>query len=212
MKETFNVSVIYGSAREGRFCDIVGKWVLETLEDDQDISLDVLDPATLDLPPRYVGATHSSVAHLRMSLADADAFIIVTPEYNHSFTGELKHLIDSAQTEWQRKPVAFVSYGGRSGGLRAVEQLRLVFAELQVVTMRDVISFAHAQSLFDKDGLPVDRDNTDTALHGMVTDLKWWARALRDARYPQAKHQLAEPLVTTPQRASNRGQAFPQIG
>ncbi|MEQ8288076.1 NAD(P)H-dependent oxidoreductase [Thalassospira sp.] len=191
MKETFNVAVIYGSAREGRFCDTVGNWVVRTLKTDRDISVDVLDPAVLNLPAAHVGAEHQGVRDLHATLGEADAFIVVTPEYNHSFTGELKLLIDAAKAQWKRKPLAFVSYGGMAGGLRAVEQLRLVFAELHVVTMRDVVSFANAWDRFDASGVPVD-DGTDAALCHMVTDLKWWAGALRDARYPQAAPKLRE--------------------
>ncbi len=77
------------------------------------------------------------------ALSEADAFIVVTPEYNHSFTASLKFVLDLVYEPWQGKPVAFVSYGGISGGLRAVEQLRLVFAELHAVTVRDTVSFAN---------------------------------------------------------------------
>ena len=192
MKESFNLAVIYGSAREGRFCDTVAGWAVETLKNAPDLSIDVIDPAKLDLPSRHVGNTHPSVAELQASLAEADAFLVVTPEYNHSFTGELKLLIDAAKPEWRRKPLAFVSYGGMSGGLRAVEQLRLVFAELHVVTMRDVVSFANAWDLFDQDGYPFDKAGSEAALKHMTNDLKWWARTLRDGRYPQARTELRE--------------------
>lgn len=196
MKETFNVAIIYGSARQGRFCDTVAHWVVDTLKTDQDLSLDLIDPAILDLPAYHVGAEHPAIKELHLVLSEADAFIVVTPEYNHSFTGELKLLIDAAKQQWQRKPVAFVSYGGISGGLRAVEQLRLVFAELQAVTMRDVVSFTNARDRFDKDGNPADLEGTNGALHHMTADLKWWASALRDARYPQSKHQLVEAIAS----------------
>ncbi|MDG4720739.1 MULTISPECIES: NADPH-dependent FMN reductase [Thalassospira] len=196
MKETFNVAIIYGSARQGRFCDTVTSWVVETLKTDRDISLDTIDPAALNLPAYNVGAEHPGVKELHTALSDADAFIVVTPEYNHSFTGELKLLIDAAKQQWRRKPVAFVSYGGMSGGLRAVEQLRLVFAELQAVSMRDVVSFANAWDRFDDTGKPVDLEGTNGALHRMTADLKWWASALREARYPQSKHQLLEAIAS----------------
>lgn len=196
MNETYNVAVILGSAREGRFGETVANWAVETLRSDQELSVDLIDPAKLDLPSRHVGAEHLGVAELQTALAEADAFVVVTPEYNHSFTGELKLLIDAAKPQWKRKPLAFVSYGGMSGGLRAVEQLRLVFAELHVVTMRDVISFAHAHDKFDETGQPKDLEGTNAALHHMVTDLKWWAGALREARYPHAKLQLLEAIAS----------------
>lgn len=196
MKETFNIAVIFGSAREGRFCDTVGNWAVQTLKSDRELSVETIDPAVLNLPAAHVGASHPSVQQLHTSLAEADAFVVVTPEYNHSFTGELKLLIDAAKEEWKRKPVAFVSYGGVSGGLRAVEQLRLVFAELHAVTMRDVVSFAQGWDKFDENGLPKDLDGTNAALHHMITDLKWWAGALREARYPQSKAQFIEAIAS----------------
>ncbi|MBP3127005.1 NAD(P)H-dependent oxidoreductase [Thalassospira sp. ER-Se-21-Dark] len=196
MKETFNIAVIFGSAREGRFCDTVGTWVVETLKSDHELSVDTIDPAVLNLPAAHVGADHPAVAHLHTALTEADGFIVVTPEYNHSFTGELKLLIDAAKQQWKRKPVGFVSYGGMSGGLRAVEQLRLVFAELHAVTLRDVISFAQAWDKFDETGRPIDLEGTNNALRHMMTDFKWWAGALRDARYPQGKHPLLEAVAS----------------
>ena len=194
MTKTFNVTVIYGSAREGRFCDTVANWVVRTLETDREISVDTIDPAELNLPAANTGPEHPAVLKLHAALGDSDAFIVVTPEYNHSFTGELKLLIDAAKSQWKRKPLAFVSYGGMSGGLRAVEQLRLVFAELHVVTMRDVVSFANAWDRFDSAGTPIDDKNTNAALQHMTTDLKWWADALRNARHPLAKR----PLLSAP--------------
>src|SRR5260370_35845557 len=85
-------------------------------------------------------------------MSKADAFVVVTPEYNHGYPGALKSLIDAVSAEWHAKPVAFVSYGGISGGLRAVEQLRQVFAELHTVTIRDSGSFAGAWEPFDATG------------------------------------------------------------
>ena len=196
MKETFNLALIYGSAREDRFCDTVADWAIKILKTDPDLSVDIIDPAKLDLPSRHVGNAHPGVAELQSALAEADAFIIVTPEYNHSFTGELKLLIDAAKPEWRRKPLAFVSYGGMSGGLRAVEQLRLVFAELHVVTMRDVVSFANVWDQFDQNGYPIDKAGSEAALKHMVNDLKWWARTLREGRYPQVRAEMPEVTIS----------------
>jgi NAD(P)H-dependent FMN reductase len=115
-------------------------------------------------------------------IAEADAFVVVTPEYNHGYAAPLKSLIDSVVAEWQAKPVAFVSYGGASGGLRAVEQLRLVFAELHAVTMRDAVSFASAWEQFDGAGALREPDRAEQSMATMLGRLRWWATALRDAR------------------------------
>ena len=126
------------------------------------------------------GSEHDVAARAR--LAAADAFVIVTPEYNHSYPASLKTLIDWHFTEWQAKPVAFVSYGGLAGGLRAVEHLRGVLAELHAVTVRDTVSFHQAWERFGPDSRPVDPAECTTAAKTMLDQLVWWARALREAR------------------------------
>jgi NAD(P)H-dependent FMN reductase len=106
---------------------------------------------------------------------------VVTPEYNHSFPASLKNVLDWHHTEWQAKPVGFVSYGGLSGGLRAVEQLRPVFAELHAVTVRDAVSFHMAWERFGEDGAPKD-DASVAAAKVLLDQLGWWGNALREAR------------------------------
>ncbi len=119
-------------------------------------------------------------------MAAADAFVVVTPEYNHSFPAALKHAIDLADAEWRAKPVGFVSYGGMAGGLRAVEQLRLVFAELHAATVRDCVSFHGARERFGADGRPKDPAGCGAAAKKMLDRLAWWAEALRAARWTAA--------------------------
>ena len=115
-------------------------------------------------------------------LAAADAFVVVTPEYNRSFPASLKNAIDWHFKEWRAKPVGFVSYGGMSGGLRAVEHLRQVFVELHAVTVRDAVSFHGVWGLFDTDGQPKDAAGCRTAATAMLDQFTWWGQALRDAR------------------------------
>lgn len=170
MTGDIELALIYGSARPGRFCDVVARWVAEEIHAYRGFSLNVIDPA------------EPYLATLSKRVAQADAFIVVTPEYNHGYTAPLKSLIDSAYEQWQAKPVAFVSYGGVSGGLRAVEQLRLVFAELHAVTLRDGVSFANASNSFDAAGQLIDPDRARGALRLTLARLSWWARALSTAR------------------------------
>src|SRR5690606_33938306 len=132
---------------------------------------------------------------LRRRLDEADAFIIVTPEYNHSFPAALKSVIDSAYQEWQAKPVGFVSYGGVSGGLRAVEQLRLIFAELHAVTLRDSVSFASAWHQFDDSGELMNPEQAHKSLARMMTRMHWWASTLRVARRQRPYTPIAQDQV-----------------
>ncbi|MBE8519000.1 NAD(P)H-dependent oxidoreductase [Amycolatopsis sp. H6(2020)] len=182
------VAVIVGSVREGRFGPVVADWLAGVADAHGGFEVDVVDLAEPDLPlvmPAF-GATPSAtvvaaVAKVAPRLEAADAFVVVTPEYNHSYPASLKNAIDWHQPEWRAKPVAFVSYGGISGGLRAVEHLRAVFAELHAVTIRETVSFHGAQARFGDDGLPND-DAAGVAAKTMLDQLGWWARSLTEAR------------------------------
>lgn len=173
------VAVIYGSTRPGRFCDTVVRWTVEQLAVGGRFEVDVIDPAhSSAVPP--IDQRHSD--SLQQRLGQAEAFVIVTPEYNHGYPAPLKALIDSSGTEWHAKPVAFISYGGASGGLRAVEQLRLVFAELHAVTIRDSVSFAGAWEQFDESGALRNPERAQRGMETLLARLNWWAVALRQAR------------------------------
>lgn len=166
------LAVIYGSARQGRFCDVVANWVASEIRRHDHFALELLDP-------RDLGHNRHDIAQ---RLGEADAFIIVTPEYNHGYTADLKALIDAHSVQWQAKPLAFVSYGGISGGLRAIEQLRLVFAELHVVAIRDTVSFAFASKKFDAGGALIEPGEPRRAMAALLARLQWWAINLREAR------------------------------
>ena len=184
MNQPVKVGLIYGSARQGRFCDVVARWTEKELGVSGDFSVEVIDPAAHIRAARHEAPPHTAGDYrpLRAQLGEADAFVVVTPEYNHGYPAALKELIDSAGEEWYAKPVAFVSYGGVSGGLRAVEQLRQVFAELHVVSIRDSVSFQNAWQVFDANGSPADADRSSAQMSRMLSKLHWWAVALRTAR------------------------------
>jgi NAD(P)H-dependent FMN reductase len=176
------LALIYGSAREGRLCDKVAGWAAAQIEGDGPFDLAIVDPAALGLPARYSRGSDDGLRSLRETIGWADGFIIVTPEYNRGYPAELKALIDSVGEEWRGKPVGFVSYGGVSGGLRAVEQLRLVFAELHAATIRDGVVFTDAWTRFDAAGRLLDADRPERAMATMLAQLHWWASALKQAR------------------------------
>lgn len=177
-----NLAVIYGSTREGRLCDKVAGWTISQIEGDGPFAVEIIDPAELGHPVRHLRNDDPALLALKERLALADGFIIVTPEYNRGYPAPLKMLIDSVGQEWRGKPVAFVSYGGFSGGLRAVEQLRLVFAELHATTIRDGVAFANAWDQFSPSGDLLDPDRAEKAMATMLAQLHWWATALRNAR------------------------------
>ncbi|MEU1347708.1 NADPH-dependent FMN reductase [Streptomyces sp. NPDC005775] len=180
------VAVILASNREGRFAPVVADWFRSRTDKHAGIETDLVDVAALDLPTALTYShgpeDRARLAELSDRLAAADAFVVITPEYNHSYPAPLKNLIDWHFTEWQAKPVAFVSYGGVSGGLRAVEHLRQVFAELHAVSIRDTVSFHNAGALFDDEGRHRDPAGPDAAAKTLLDQLVWWGRALRGAR------------------------------
>lgn len=185
------LAVIVASVRSGRFGPTVSDWFASEARKHGSYEVDVIDLAEADheLPvsfPDFRASLPPRVARVRDSLSRrltaADAFVIVTPEYNHSFPAPLKNTIDWFSSEWHAKPVGFVSYGGMAGGQRAVEQLRQVFPELHAVTVRDTLSFHMAWERFAEDGRPRDEEGTGAAAKGMLRQLEWWALALREAR------------------------------
>ncbi|MFC9967828.1 NADPH-dependent FMN reductase [Nocardia ignorata] len=177
------VAVVVGSTREGRFGTTVADWFVGELRRHGTLEVEIVDTRQVALSHAF-GAVidHPSRAEATEKLSRAEAFVVVTPEYNHSYPGALKNLIDEHHVEWQAKPVGFVSYGGISGGLRAVEHLRPVFAELHAVTIRDTVSFANPWRRFDDAGELADSSDAVTATKSMLKQLTWWGEALRTAR------------------------------
>jgi NAD(P)H-dependent FMN reductase len=190
MTESSRLAIVIGSVREGRFGPVVAAWVAERARDHGAFYVDLVDLADADIPlvlpadpPKFAGATYprpSGMTDLTARLDAADAFILVTPEYNHSYPASLKAAIDWHFTQWTAKPVAFVSYGGASGGRHAVLHLENVLTELHAVTIRDGLAFPNYFASFE-DGHPLDPQAIQHA-KAMLEQLAWWAAALRTAR------------------------------
>jgi Predicted flavoprotein len=149
-------AVLIGSTREGRFGPVVATWLVGHIDQREDMTSDLIDFVETPMPtvfPAFGQAPSEETTKLLSAvtprMAAADAFVIVTPEYNHSFPAPLKNAIDWHNEQWHAKPVAFVSYGGIAGGLRAVEQLRVVLAEVHAVTIRNTVSLHNYGVVFD---------------------------------------------------------------
>jgi len=163
------LALLVRTTEPGSFGTVVADWFRRQIEQRDDFKLDLVDLARTPLES------------LAPRIAEADAVVVISPEYNHAYPGEIKLAIDAVREPWYAKPVAFIVYGGRSGGLRAAEQLRLVFAELHAVTIRETLSFHQAPHCFTPTGEPVD-PATFLAAATLLNHLSWWSRALRDAR------------------------------
>jgi NAD(P)H-dependent FMN reductase len=192
MERRINIALIYGSTREGRLCDKVVQWALAFISRSEKFQLDVIDPRDYGFSTVSEAIPKKDLSNLSQRIDQADAFIIVTPEYNHGYPAPLKALIDSAYAEWNAKPVAFISYGGSSGGIRAVEQLRQVFAELHGVTMRDGVAFTNVWDQFSSNGDLRSPERAEKSLTTLIAQLEWWARALKNARHTNSYQEIAK--------------------
>jgi len=136
------IAIVTGSTRPGRNNEAVARWVYGLSKRRNDAEFELVDIADYDLPlldepaPPSLGQyTHKHTKKWAANIGSFDAYVFVTPEYNHGVSGALKNALDYLYREWNNKAAGFVSYGS-AGGARAVEHLRLVMAELMVATVR----------------------------------------------------------------------------
>ncbi|MGP4112778.1 NADPH-dependent FMN reductase [Streptomyces sp. 4N509B] len=186
------LAVILASVREGRFGPVVARWYTDRLAGDARFEVDVIDLARESLPlalpaesPKMAGDAYRrppEMAELTRRLEAADAFVVITPEYNRSFPAALKSAIDWHFTQWQAKPVGFVGYSGMSGALLAIEQLKQVFGELYAHPVRNGVIFPRYYLLFDGEGNLKEPEEANEAAGLMLEELAWWGTALRTAR------------------------------
>jgi len=185
------LAVILGSTRSNRQGERVASWFRNQVDDSGLFDLDYIDLAEQKLDdqqsqhhPRS-GRYSPGVQAFADRIAAADAFALLTPEYNHGYPASLKHALDACYAEWNGKPASIVAYGGVAGGVRAIEQLRPVLASLAVVTIRDAIAIPMVGKKFPADGPPVDLAGVETATAAMLTELDWWSQALAAHRKQQ---------------------------
>jgi NAD(P)H-dependent FMN reductase len=154
-QQDVRLGVIVASVRPGRVGDRIGAWVALQAREHGGFEVDLIDLAQVDLPaktdepnhPVTGDYVHGYTKEWSKRVAACQAFVIVTPEYNHGYPASLKNALDLVNKEWWYKPVGFASYGGVSGGLRAVEQLKAVVAFLRMVPVAEgfVAPFVAAQ-------------------------------------------------------------------
>ncbi|MFC4336780.1 NADPH-dependent FMN reductase [Salininema proteolyticum] len=183
MNDDLKLAVITGSTRKGRSGGpLVSRWIVDRAKQDGRFGIDWIDLADLNLPSDFDEENYPHVGELGARLKEADAFIVVTSELNHSYPASLKNAIDLYRDEWAGKPVALASYGGNAGGQRAAEHLRQVFPEVAALTVRDTLTFVNYWEKFDEQGQPVDAEGTAGALTRLLDQVEWWARPLKQNR------------------------------
>jgi len=193
MATPHSVKIIIGSTREGRFGDKAASWILDLLKTHEQVQAEILDLRDYAMPffdapvsPAFKTEPYANeaVARFTAKIQEGDAFIIVTPEYNHSTSGVLKNALDWVYQEWNKKPVAFVSYGS-VGGARAVEQLRLMAIELQMAPTRNAVHIPgelYFPVLFGKADQAALFAQMGEKAEVMISELMWWTEALSTAR------------------------------
>ena len=181
------VAVIIGSTRPGRVGASVGKWAFEIAQRRTDAEFELIDLADFNLPlldePVPPSMGQYSQEHTRRwaaKIATFDAFVFVTAEYNHGIPGALKNAIDFLFAEWNNKAAGFVSYGS-AGGARAVEQLRLVLAEVQIATVRNQVML-NLFTDFENFTVFKPHDRHEDSVNNMLDQLIAWGGALRQLR------------------------------
>ncbi len=192
-----NLKIIIGSTRPNRFSEKIIPWVLENLKVFEQFSVEVLDLRDYPIPflsegisPAHIkDRKYNNEASIRFSdkILEADAFIFITPEYNHGYSAVLKNAIDSIYVEWQNKPAGIISYG-EVGGANAIQQLRNVITEIYMHSVKTAVHIFNPWNLeaneMDSNGnLNINAlEKYIKPLNKMLTELDWWSMALKTAR------------------------------
>ena len=185
------IAIIIGSTRPGRNSEAVAYWVHKIAEKRRNVEAEVVDLKDFNLPhldePTPAASGQYSQPHSKQwakKIAAFDAYIFVTPEYNHGPSGVLKNAIDYLYSEWNNKVAGFVSYGA-SGGTRAVEHLRLVMSELQIAHVRAQVSLSLASD-FENYILFRPRPHQEESVNAMLDQVIAWGSALKTLRVAPA--------------------------
>lgn len=184
------IGIVIGSVRPNRFADHPAKWIASIAKSHPELDFETVDLKDYPMPlfeevasPLYAPSASEAAQRWQKKIGSLDGFIFVAAEYSHGPTGALKNALDYAYTEWNRKPMAFVGYGG-VGGARAVEQLRLHGVELQMAPIRNAVHIVWSDMMQVMQGTKTldEMDHLNGAARAMLDDLAWWARVLKDAR------------------------------
>ncbi len=189
------LQIIVGSTRPTRAADLILPWVVDRAKQHEAFDVEVLDLRDWPLPmfQEHFGTigdmadpTFSDpiVKAWNTKIAEGDAYLVITPEYNHSVPGVLKNAFDSIfiTHALRNKPITAVSYsGGVAAGVRAIEHLAHIAVECEMAPIRSTVIIPGVQGAFDEDGSPKD-PMTEIALEVALDDLAWWSYALEVAR------------------------------
>lgn len=190
------IAIVIGSTRPGRLGEAVARWVHQIAGRRSDAEYELVDIKDFNLPlldePVPPSLGRYSKPHTKTwaaKIASFDAFVFVTPEYNHGISGALKNAIDFLYAEWNNKAAGFVSYGS-AGGARAVESLRLVMGELMVADVRAQVMLS-LYTDFENFSTFKPAAKQENAVGTMLDQLVAWGRAMKTLRQPQGDRAAA---------------------
>jgi NAD(P)H-dependent FMN reductase len=185
------IGIIISSTRQNRFGEKAARWIHGIASARADLDVEIVDLRDYALPffegasPFHASVTNAEALRWGRKMAELDGYLFVTAEYNRSITGVLKNALDWAYREYNRKPAAYLGYGG-VGGARAIEQLRLICIELQMAPTRSGVhiggSDAAALMFQGKSFEELELPHLVRAAQTMLNELAWWATALKTAR------------------------------
>lgn len=188
------IALIIGSTRASRFADIPAQWMLAQAKARTDMDVELVDLRDFDLPlfdevasNAWAPSQSPAAVKWQKKLAEFDGYIFVVAEYNRSITGALKNALDQAYVEWAKKPFTAMAYGS-VGGTRAMEHLRLIGVELQMVPTRNAVHLGMGDFFKVHPGMGGSGNMADVeanllpAAQASLDDLVWWANATKAAR------------------------------
>jgi NAD(P)H-dependent FMN reductase len=185
------IGIVIGSTRQNRFGEKAARWIYGLASCRSDLEFEIVDIRDYALPffdavsPFYAPVSDPEAGRWGRKMAEFDGYLFVTAEYNRSIPGVLKNALDWAYREYNRKPAAYLGYGG-VGGARAVEQLRLICIELQMAPTRTGVHIggtdAMALLFHGKSFEELELTHLEQSAHEMFDELAWWATALKTAR------------------------------
>lgn len=194
MAHTPKIALIIGSTRKSRFADIPAQWMLAQAQARTDMTVELVDLRDFDLPlfdevasNLWAPSQDPRAVAWQQKLAEFDGYIFVVAEYNRSVTGALKNALDQAYKEWEKKPFTAMAYGS-VGGTRAMEHLRLIGIELQMVPTRNAVHLGMGDFFKVHPGMGGSGNMADVeanllpAAKASLDDLVWWARATMAAK------------------------------
>lgn len=180
-RRPLSIPVILGTTRKGRMSAHAARFMFERIEERQNISTELIDLSDLPMPIDDAGEEIKDAAFANR-MAMADALVIVTPEYNHSFPGLLKHILDSCLKEYIHKAAGIVGVSaGPFGGVRAIQDFLPVMRELGLVNIFWDVNFGNVASAFDPSGKLLDHAFVKRA-DKFLDELVWMAKTLRYGR------------------------------